>query len=302
MSELKLNNGEVIKVKLETLPKVNEFRRFFRVFFSRKVVIFGMAVILLTIIAAIFAPVIAPYDPYEQNLCNVLQPPSAEHLLGTDTIGRDTLSRIIYGSRIALFVGVATVGIAAFIGTVIGLIAGYLGHKTYTVIMRLTDALMSMPPLMIALVLSVVLGAGVRGVMVAITFSLLPGYIRLVTGQVLSIKQNDYIMSALSMGSKKARIMFRHILPNCLSPIIVQMTMMMGLAIMMEATLSFLNMGITPPTPAWGSLCYDGYKYLLMRPVLSLSPGFAIMLLVFSFNMVGDGLRDTLDPRLRGTI
>ena len=148
--------------------------------------------------------------------------------------------------------------------------------------MRITDAIMSLPPVLTALVLAVVLGAGVKGVMIAITFALLPGYIRLVCGQVLSVKQNDYIMAGRSMGGTRAHIMFRHILPNCISPLIVQMTMMMGLAIMTEATLSFLNMGITPPTAAWGSLCYDGYKYLFLRPVLSLAPGFAIMLLVFS--------------------
>jgi ABC-type dipeptide/oligopeptide/nickel transport system permease subunit len=135
----------------------------------------------------------------------------------------------------------------------------------------------------------------------AIAFTLLPGYIRLVNGQVMSVKQNDYIMAERSMGAKKARIMFRHILPNCLSPLIVQMTMMMGVAILQEASLSFLGLGILPPTAAWGSMCYDGYKHLMMRPLLSLVPGLAIMVLVFGFNMVGDGIRDALDPKLRGT-
>lgn len=302
MSEMKLNDGHVLSVEMEVLPKVNELRYFFRVFFSRKVVVFGAAIIVITILSAIFADLIAPYPPNQQDLFNVLQNPSLQHLLGTDSIGRDTLSRVIYGSRIALLVGVGTVFIAASIGTVIGLIAGYIGGMVYTIIMRITDSIMALPTLLLALVISVVLGAGVKGVMISISFSLIPGYVRLVCGQVLSAKENDYVMAVLSMGGSRVRVMFRHILPNILSPLIVQMTMLMGLAILTEATLSFLNLGIMPPTAAWGSLCYDGYKYLMMRPLLSLAPGFAIMLLVFSFNMVGDGLRDALDPRLRGSI
>ena len=286
----------------ETLPRINEFRRFFRVLFGRKVVVFGVIVIILVLLASIFAPFIAPYDPYDQDLNSVLQQPTMAHLLGTDAIGRDTLSRIIFGTRIALLIGVGTVFIAATLGTIIGLIAGYIGGWTFTIIMRLTDALMAIPPLLLALVISAVLGSGIKGVMIAVSFSLLPGYIRLICGQVLSVKENEYVMAARSMGVSQVRIMFRHILPNCLSPLIVQVTMMMGLAILIEASLSFLGLGIKPPTSAWGSMVYDGYKYLIMRPVLSLAPGAAIMVVVFAFNMVGDGLRDTLDPRLRGSI
>jgi ABC-type dipeptide/oligopeptide/nickel transport system permease subunit len=168
--------------------------------------------------------------------------------------------------------------------------------------MRITDGIMAIPPLLLALVVAVLLGTGVRGVMIAISFALIPGYIRLICGQVLSIKENEYVMAARSVGVSKIAIMFRHILPNCFSPLIVQMTMMMGLAILIEASLSFLGLGIKPPTAAWGSMVYDGYKYLIMRPILSIAPGGAIMLIVFAFNMVGDGLRDTLDPRLRGAI
>ena len=302
MSELKLSDGSVLKIEMEVLPKVNEFRRFWRVFFSRKVVLFAFIIVVIAIFVAIFAPYVAPYGSNEQNLLNVLKPPSWEHLLGTDSLGRDTLSRVIYGSRIALTVGVGTVLIAATAGTIIGLIAGYFGGMTNTVIMRITDAIMSMPPVLLALVVAMVLGGGVRGVVISISISLLPGYIRLVRGQVLTTKQNDYIMAAKSMGGKKVRIMLRHILPNCLSPLIVQMTMMMGLSILMEATLSFLGLGISPPTAAWGSLCYDGYRYLSKMPILSLAPGIAIMLLVFSFNMCGDGLRDAIDPKLRGAV
>jgi len=286
----------------DTLPRINELRRFIRVMFSRGVVMCGVIVVAAAILAAIFSPLVAPYDPHAQDLDSVLQQPNSKHLLGSDSLGRDTLSRIIYGTRITLVVGVGTVIIAASLGTVIGLIAGFFGGWIFTIIMRFTDGIMAIPPLLLALVVAALLGTGVRGVMIAISFALLPGYIRLICGQVLSVKENEYVMAARSVGVSKIAIMFRHILPNCFSPLIVQMTMMMGLAILIEASLSFLGLGIKPPTAAWGSMVYDGYKYLVMRPILSLAPGLAIMLVVFSFNMIGDGLRDALDPRLRGTI
>jgi peptide/nickel transport system permease protein len=286
----------------EILPPINELRRFVRVLLSRGVVLFGVIAIIAVILAAIFAPIIAPYDPDAQILDHVLQQPNGKHLLGSDSLGRDTLSRIIFGTRITLLVGVGTVIIAASLGTVIGLIAGYFGGWIFTIIMRFTDGIMAIPPLLLALVVAALLGTGVKGVMIAVSFALLPGYIRLICGQVLSVKENEYVMAAHSVGVSSIGIMFRHILPNCLSPLIVQMTMMMGLAILIEASLSFLGLGIKPPSAAWGSMVYDGYKYLVMRPILSIAPGLAIMLVVFAFNMIGDGLRDTLDPRLRGTL
>ncbi len=286
----------------EILPKVNEFHRFIRVLFSRKVVLFGAIMIAIFIVTAIFAPLIAPYDPYEQDLGNALMGPSKAHILGTDAVGRDLFSRIIYGSRIAIIIGAVTVFISAFIGSVIGLIAGYFGGWTYTIIMRITDALMAIPPLLFVLVLSSVIGTGLTGVIISVAVALIPGYIRLICGQVVSVKENDYILAARSMRAGKFYIMFRHVLPNCITPLIVQITMMMGIAILTEASLSFLGMGIKPPTAAWGSMTYSGRQYLMMRPLLSIAPGFAVMLLVFSFNMVGDGLRDALDPKLRGVI
>ena len=285
----------------EMLPPVNEVKRFFKVFFKRKIVIFCTVIVLLFLVLAVFQKQIAPYDPNEQNLVNFLVAPSAEHLLGTDALGRDLFSRIIYGTRIAMSVGVAAVIVSAAIGTFLGLIAGYTEGIIGTIIMRLNDALMAIPSLILTLMIAQVLQSGVTGIIVAISISLFPGYIRMAYGQVLSLKQNDYVMAARSMGAKNTRIILRHLLPNCLSPLIVQMTMMIGIAILAEAGLSFLGLGIKPPTPAWGSMCYDGYKYLLSRPLLSLAPGFVIMLLVLSFNMVGDGLRDALDPRMRGT-
>jgi ABC-type dipeptide/oligopeptide/nickel transport system permease subunit len=294
------NTGVVIDDDL--LPPINETRRFFRVLLGRKIVVFGVAVIFITVVCALFADVIAPFAPNGQDLKNFLAQPDATHLLGTDSIGRDLLSRIIHGARIALLIGFGTVVISALLGSVIGLIAGYAEGLLQTVIMRATDALMALPPIMLALLISAILGGGVKGVMIAVAVSLLPGYIRLIAGQVLSLKENDYITAERSMGAGQIRIMFIHLLPNCMSPLIVQMTMMMGLAILTEASLSFLSLGIIPPTPAWGAMVYDGYRFLLNNPLLSIAPGLAIMLLVFAFNMVGDGLRDALDPRLRGAL
>jgi len=292
----------VIPDLAEAPPRVSEFRRFTRVFFGRGVVIFGMVIILLFLIAAAFAPFIAPYDPYQQNLEIALQQPSAAHLLGTDSIGRDTLSRIIYGARISLMVGVIALGIAAIIGMLLGLIAGYFGGLTFSIIMRLMDVLISFPMILLAMVISGLLGGGLKNVMIALGISLIPSYVRLTCGQVLSVKTNDYIVAEKSIGASDWRIMLRHIFPNCLPPLIVMITMMMGATMLAEAGLSFLGIGIEAPNASWGALVNDGYIFLLSNPVLSIAPGAALMLVVFSFNMVGDGLRDALDPRLRGTL
>jgi ABC-type dipeptide/oligopeptide/nickel transport system permease subunit len=282
--------------------QVGSLRRFTRVFLSRPVVVFGAVAVVALVFIAIFAPLIAPYDPYAQDLGQVLQDPSREHLMGTDTLGRDTLSRIIYGSRVALLVGVGTVAMAATIGTALGLVAAYFGGWTFTVIMRLTDAMMAIPALLLALVVSTLLGSGLSAVLIAVGLALMPGYVRLMAGQVLTTKGNEYVLAARAVGAGRVALMVRHILPNCLSPLIVQVTLVIGLAILIEATLSFLGLGIKPPTAAWGSMVYDGYRYLALRPILSLGPGLAIMVAVFAFNMVGDGLRDALDPRLRNIL
>ena len=296
--------NEIIKfeVEEEILPPVNEFKRFIRVFFSRKIVIVGFVIVIFVIFCALFASIIAPYDPYKQDLFNVLSPPSTEHILGTDTLGRDLFSRLLFGARVALLVGLGTVLVSSTVGTVIGLTAGFIGGKVYSVIMRLTDALMSIPNLLSALIICAVLGTGERSVIISVSIAMLPGYIRLTCGQVLSLKENDYIRVELAMGATGARTMFLHLLPNCISPLIVQMTMMMGLSILTEASLSYLNIGIVPPTAAWGAMVFDGNKYLFTHPILSFAPGFAIMIMVFGFNMVGDGLRDALDPKLRGAL
>ena len=285
---------------LEALSPINEWRRFFRVFFKRGMVVFGLIILLAMLFMGIFAEWVAPYDPYEANLRSSLAQPSADHLLGTDNVGRDTLSRLIFGARTALIVGFTTVFLSATIGILLGLIAGYFGRFLGMFIMRAMDALMCFPMIMLALLISAVLGGGMKNVIIALTFASVPIYARVVNGLTLSIKQNDYILAERAIGSSSKRIVFGHILPNSFPPIIVLITLQLGSLILAEAGLSFLSIGISAPEAAWGSMVNDGYKYLMTNPILSISPGIAIMLVVFAFNLVGDGLRDALDPRLRG--
>lgn len=279
-----------------------ELRRFLRVFLGRRIVVFGMVVILVLIFSAVLAPYIAPYNPYKQDLKKALVQPCKEHLLGTDALGRDLFSRIIYGSRTSLMVGCVSVGIAAVLGMALGLIAGYFGGMSSAIIMRFIDALMSFPQILLALVIAAMLGGGLKNVMIALSIGLVPSYTRLMCGQVLSIKENDYITAERAIGGSNIRIMVCHILPNCFPPLIVFITLMLGVTILSEAGLSFLGVGIKPPGAAWGAMVYEGYQYVFTHPFLSFAPGMAIMLVVFAFNMVGDGLRDALDPRLRGII
>ena len=284
----------------EARPRFNEWRRFRRVFFSRGMVAFGLIVLVVMIIAAGFATWIAPYDPYKTNLRSSLSHPSSEHLLGTDNVGRDTLSRLLYGARTALLVGFVTVFLSAVMGIVLGLTAGYFGGVPSMVIMRSMDALMCFPMIMLALLVSAVLGGGVKNVIIALTFASVPVYARVLNGLTMSIKENDYILAGRAMGSSNLRSILLHILPNAFAPVMVLLTLQLGNLILAEAGLSFLGIGISAPEAAWGSMVNDGYKYLFTNPILSFAPGLAIMLVVFAFNLVGDGLRDALDPRLRG--
>ena len=212
------------------------------------------------------------------------------------------MSRLIYGTRTSLMVGVVAVGVAAVIGVTLGLVSGYFGGWADNIIMRFIDALMAIPGLVLALVFAAMLGGGLKNIMIAVGISLVPTYCRLMRGQVFSVKNADFILAAHSLGAKDIRIMLRHILPNCLPPLIVLVTLQLGMAILTEAGLSYIGIGISPPGAAWGSMVSEGYKFLLMNPVLSFAPGLSIMLVVLAFNLVGDGLRDALDPRLRGIL
>jgi peptide/nickel transport system permease protein len=287
---------------LEMKPRVSEWRRFFRVFFGRGLVVFGTVVMVLLILTALTAPLLAPYDPLKQDLRNTLASPSSKHLLGTDFFGRDTLSRLIYGARISLFISLGAITVAALIGIIAGLLAGFYGSWVNAIIMRFVDTLMSIPMILLALLVAALLGGGVFNVIMALGVAMVPIYARLMCGQVLAVREQDYIMASRSMGSSNFRLLSRHILINAFPPIIVVITMQVGTAILAEAGLSYLGIGITPPTPSWGSMVSDGFPYLLTNPLLSFIPGVAIMIVVFAFNMIGDGLRDTLDPRLRGVL
>ena len=287
---------------IENAPRVREFRRFFRVFFNRGVVVFGVVIILFFIIAAIFAPWLAPYNPDKIDMNNALLQPGKAHWLGTDSLGRDTLSRTIYGTRVSLIIGLVVVVLASIVGMALGLMAGYFGRWAHAVVMRLVDTLMAFPMLILVLLIASLLGGGIRNVIMALAFAMVPIYARLMCGQVITVKENDYVLAGRSMGASHMRIMLRHLVPNCFPPLIVMMTMMLGTTILAEAGLSFLGIGIQAPTPTWGNMVNDGRQYLLTNPILSFAPGLAIMLVVYAFNMVGDGLRDALDPQLRGVI
>jgi peptide/nickel transport system permease protein len=294
-------NAGVAMTFIEAPPRVNEWKRFRRVFLQRGLVLFGLIVIVLLVFIAIFANILTPFDPFVGTMSESLEMPSWHHWLGTDIQGRDTLARLLFGTRTALLVGFVTVGSAAIIGIVLGILAGYIGGVTNMIIMRIMDALMGFPMLVLAILISAVLGGGIQNVIIALAVGTVPGYTRLMCGMTLSVKENDYILAEKAMGSGSLRTMLRHVLPNAVQPMIVLITMMLGSVILAEAGLSFLGIGIKPPGAAWGSMVTDGYKYMLTNPVLSFAPGIAIMLVVFAFNMVGDGLRDALDPRLRGT-
>jgi peptide/nickel transport system permease protein len=291
-----------VALKLSGTKNMSGARRFFKIFFNRGVVVFGIIVVLLFIIAAVFAPWLAPYDPAKIDMNNILLQPSKAHWLGTDALGRDTLSRTIYGTQTSLLIGLFVVILGSIVGMALGLVAGYFGGWTYAVIMRLIDTLMAFPMLILALLVATLLGSGLRNVIMALAFAMIPAYARLMCGQVISVKENDYILAGKSMGASHTRLMLRHLAPNCFPPLIVMMTMMLGTTILAEAGLSFIGIGVQPPTATWGNMVNDGRQYLLSNPLLSFAPGLAIMLVVYAFNMIGDGLRDALDPQLRGVL
>jgi peptide/nickel transport system permease protein len=284
----------------EAPPQHNEAKRIISVFFSRPLPVIGVVIIGILLIVAMFASLIAPHDPYKMDILNKLQPPSRVHLLGTDSLGRDTLSRIIYGSRTSLIVGISAISISSIIGLTLGLIAAFFGGIWQAIIMRFIDALMAFPMILLALLIASLLGGGMKNVIIALGIGMIAAPCRMMCGVAMSIKENDYVLSARAMGMGNIRIMFGQILPNAFPPLLVMITIGLGATILAEAMLSFLGIGITPPIPAWGGMVNDGYKFLMSSPVLAIAPGVAIMLVVFGFNMMGDGLRDALDPRLRG--
>ena len=278
-------------------------KQFFRVAFGRGIIVkVSLAIIIVFVLAALFAPILTPYTPLEQDLSQLFAKPSAEHLLGTDNIGRDLLTRLLYGARISLVTSLLASIWGALAGIVLGLIAGYYEGFISSVIMRIIDAQLSVPSLIISMILAMVVGKSVLEISFVIGVGAIPAYTRMVYGMVLSLKNNDYITAAALVGQSDTKILIKHLLPNCFAPLIVLFTMSLGIAIMVEAGLAYLGVGITPPTPAWGIMVSEGYDYLVLHPRLAILPGLCVMLVVVAFNIVGDGLRDALDPRLRGKL
>ncbi len=261
--------------------------------------IVGFSLLLLVILAAVFAPLITDYDPIKISPRERTQPPSQTHWLGTNQFGRDIYTRVVYGARVSLPVGLIAVGIAAVSGTLLGLLAGYYGRFVDGVIMRVIDIMLAFPGIMLALVVVAILGASLQNVMIAVGIGEIPRYTRLVRGSVLSAREQVYVEAARVIGVPNRAILYRHILPNIVGPVVVLSTLSVGTAILAAAGLSFLGLGSQPPRPEWGSMLADGRQFLRSHWWITTMPGLAIALTVLSVNMAGDGLRDILDPRLR---
>ena len=266
-----------------------------------KLAVFGMVFITVTVVGGVFAPVFAPYDP-NGLITYTAETPSSNHPLGTDPIGRDQLSRLLFGARASLQVSFLAAAIAILAGSVLGLLAAYFKGFVDFIIMRTVDAMLALPGLILPLVLLAALGGGIATVAIALGIGYTPVIARLMRVQALSVQERDYVLAALSIGASPQRVMFRHIAPNSLAPIIVAGSLAMSFAVIAEAGLSFLGVGITPPTATWGAMLATGFAYIRRSPWVVVAPGTAIFLLVLSFNFLGDALRDVLDPRLRGKV
>src|SRR6202011_6162367 len=274
-------------------------RRALRRLFQRKGAVAGLVVIAAFIVLAMFAPLIAPYDPIATSWTLVRKPPSALHWFGTDDLGRDILSRVIYGARASLVAGAISVGIALLVGVPFGLLSGYRGGFIDALISRITDAMLACPFLILAIALAAFLGPSLGNAMIAIGVTTTPIFVRLTRGQVMAVKVEDYVEAARAIGNPRWRIAIVHILPNILPALLVQATLSIATAIIAEASLSFLGLGQQPPAPSWGSMLNSAQRFLSTAPWMAVWPGLAIFLTVLSFNLLGDGLRDALDPRAR---
>ena len=277
---------------------VERSRDRFEDFRQNRLALVGIIIVCCVIVVAILAPLIQVYDPLQQDIAHRLQWPSWEHFLGTDHLGRDVWSRIVHGSRVALLVGIIAVGIGVIFGTPIGAISGYYRGKVDEVIMRFMDAVLAFPPILMALVVVTILGPSLFNTMLAIGVDYIPRFARVIRGSVLSEREKEYVEAGRMVGEANFSILFRQILPNSLSPLIVQSTVFIAYAMLTEAALSFLGLGIQPPNPSWGSMLNEAKLFIESDPYLAIIPGLAISITVLGFNLFGDGLRDILDPRL----
>jgi peptide/nickel transport system permease protein len=283
----------MLRMNRETRKKI------LRTFFKNKGALVGLLLSVLVVLISLLAPFIAPHDPLEQNIRDRLKPPGGKYLLGTDDFGRDILSRILYASRVSLTVGVLAVLLSMVIGMGIGMIAGFKGGKLDAILIGMVDILMSFPTLIMGLILMVAFGRGLSNVILAIGITVAPRFARMSRGSVLSIKENDYVNAARTLGISDARIVVRHILPNILGDMIVVGTLWVGAAILTEASLSFIGLGVPPPIPSWGRMIREGMDFIDTAPWISMYTGLANLITVLGFNMLGDGLRDIIDPKLR---
>ena len=284
---------------IRTSSGTSAWRRTARVFARNRLVLAGAILVVLVVLTALLARLIAPYDPISNNIRAALQPPSSLYLFGTDRFGRDVFSRVVFGSQLSLLVGLVSVAISATFGTLLGLTSGFFGGWIDDVIGRVMDVLFSFPALVLAIAIAATLGPGITNAIIAIAVVYAPLFGRVVRGPVLVERSKDYVEAARAVGVGSSRLILRHVLPNVLSPLIVQVTLTISHAILLESYLSFLGLGTQPPYPSWGTMLQENRTFLETAPWTSLFPGLAIMLAVLAFNLLGDGIRDVLDPRVR---
>lgn len=300
MTEIQLNSelsqGGRKADSILKLKKLKESCK--RFIMTQKIGFISLLIILLVLIVAIIAPFIAPYDPISQDRSAFLAAPNSLHLMGTDDLGRDVLSRLIHGARISMLVGIVTVVISIIIGTAIGMISGYFGGYVDMIIQRIMDAIMSIPALILALFIAALLGPAIQNVIIALVIIEIPRFARIVRGEMLKIRESNYVEASRSVGASSFRIILRHGLPNMMAPIIVMASLAFGQTIIAEASLSFLGIGTPPPNPSWGLMLSDASRYMESAPWLVLFPGLALSILVLAFNLFGDALRDFLDPKM----
>jgi peptide/nickel transport system permease protein len=270
-----------------------------RAFNTNKASWIGLAIFLAVVLAAIFAPLLAPHDPLEQDVLDRLQPPSADHLLGTDYFGRDTLSRLLYGARISLVIGVISTLIAMVVGTLIGMLAGWRGGRFDTIVMQVMDMLLAFPSLILGLIIVAMLGSSMTNIIVAIALTSVPPFARIARAPTIAIKGRDFIEACRSLGFSDTRILSFHILPNIFPEILVMASLWLANAIRTEASLAFIGLGLKPPTATWGGMIREGFDNILDSAWLAIAPGMAILIVVFALNLLGDGLRDAVDPKLK---
>jgi peptide/nickel transport system permease protein len=282
-----------------TLKKRGQFREILRRFAKNKAAVLGFAVILVMVVCSLFPAVIAPYGYDDQQLSRRFVSPGKEYLFGTDEFGRDIFSRVVYGCRISLSIGLVSVTISCLLGIILGCVAGYYGDLVDNILMRIVDIMLAIPNILLALSIVAALGTGFFNLMLAIGIGAVPGYARIVRASILSVKEQEFVEAARATGAGDLRIIMQHILPNCMAPIIVQATMSIANAVLSAAALSFIGLGINPPTPEWGAMLSAGRSYIRDYWFVVTFPGLAIMITVFAFNLFGDGLRDALDPRLK---